>query len=221
MKNQQNKEYFILFYILIITGIYPVFFLPDKIALYFSRYSAVLFHYSIIFIFFGLIPMLVLKFVFKEKLTEYGLNFNNFKAGLKFIIIVLPLLAVLIWLSVKDPAVMSEYPLAKSISQSCRLFLIMEFFYLLYYIGWEFFFRGFTVLGLMKLKKYPLVIPIIIETMASTLLHYSKPTGEIFLSLIAGLILGWTVYKYKTIWFAVCIHFFAGLMMDIFVIIRN
>ncbi|MBU1076356.1 MAG: hypothetical protein KKH98_03635, partial [Spirochaetes bacterium] len=152
MKKYLNKENFILFYTLVITGLYPVFLQPARLSSFCSPLCAVLLHYFLIFVFFGMIPMSILKLVFKEDLKEYGLNFNNRAAGWKFILVVLPVLALLIWLSAGSSEMAEEYPLFKGMARNYKLFFLVEFFYLLYYIGWEFLFRGFIIRGLMKLK---------------------------------------------------------------------
>lgn len=221
MKKYLNKEYILLYYILLITGIYPVLFLPESMPGKLSPYYSVLCHYVAVFLFFGVVPMFIVKFVFHEKIRDYGWNLNNFKTGLRLILIVVPILAVVIWFSAKDPDFVKEYPLAKSINSSWRSLMIMETGYLLYYIGWEFLFRGFIIFGLMSIKKCPLIIPIAIQTLATTLIHFNKPHSEIILALVSGLVLGYYVYKYKTIWFALFIHFAAGIMMDLFILVRN
>ncbi len=211
-------------------GLYPIFFPPDKIeGLYdLSRFYSVIIHYSIVFVFFFIFPAIILKYFYHEKIKEYGMNFNNFSRCLKLVLFLVPILVVLCWFSAKNVKVINEYPLVKNIPKSMPgktfgniyLFLVIELFYFLYYIGWEFLFRGFIVLGLVKCKL-PVLVPIVIQTIASTLLHYNKPETEILMALTAGFILGYFVYKYKTIWFAVLIHFITGLLIDIFVIIRN
>ncbi len=214
------KENRVLIYTTVITGIYPLLMIPAKIRLMFSvtEYYSVMIHYSLVFIFFFIIPAVIVKYAFKEKLTEFGFNFNNVNKGIKFILIVLPVLILSLWLSSSQPAFQKEYPLAKIIMKDYKLFIVMEFFYLLYYIGWEFLFRGFIINGL---KRYGLIFGIAFETSISTILHYTKPGGEIILALIAGFILGYYAYKYRTIWFVVFIHWTVGILMDLFVTLHR
>ena len=218
MNKVLNKENFILLYLTLITGAYPIFFIPSKIQVltHFSRYHSVLFHYFLVFTFFFLVPAILLTYRYHEALSQYGLNFKEKIKGIKFILIVMPLLFVLIFFAAKQPEIINEYPLAKVKVGS--MLLIMELFYLLYYVGWEFLFRGMILFGL---KKYNLIFLLVLSTIPSTLLHYSKPTGEIVLAIVAGFILGYYVYKYKTLWFAILIHWLVGLMTDLIVILRN
>ncbi len=215
-----NKENIILLYLTIITGIYPVFITHDRLMkiLNISSFIAVISHYLLVFFFFFVLPAIIIKFVFKEKLKEYGFNFKNFNKGIKFIIIVLPILVALIWFSSFQKEFQTEYPLSKEVIGVLHKFVIIEIVYLFYYIGWEFLFRGFVLFGLEK--KLGLWLAIMIQTIPSTLLHYTKPSGEIILSLIAGFVLGYYVLKYRSVSFAIIIHWIAGIMMDSFVILH-
>ncbi len=219
-KKHIDDSSIILVYVTIITGLYPLFMLPDKISHIFNlgQFNSVVLHYLSVFVFFFLIPAVIIKFIFHKNLREYGLNFFNLKKGIIFIGIVLPILFVSIWVSSFQSPFQMEYPLAKAIIYNRKLFIVMEFFYLLYYVGWEFLFRGFIIFGL---KKYGILVPIAIETSISTILHYTKPGGEIFLALIAGFLLGYYTYKYKTIWFAVLLHWSVGILMDLFTSINR
>jgi membrane protease YdiL (CAAX protease family) len=223
MKNylQKNKIELILIYVALVTTIYPIFLIPQKIEKYFrlNDFISTIIHYLAVFFLFFVIPSLIIKFKFKENLKCYGFTFENFLKFLKIILIFLPFLIFLIWLSSFQKDFQTEYPLAKSIiSQKSKIFVI-ELFYLLYYIGWEFLFRGFLLFGLEK--KFGEKNAIFIQTIISVLLHYTKPAGEILLALIAGILLGYFVRKYKTIFPAILIHFIAGISMDIFVIFNR
>jgi len=215
----QNRENRVLLYVTLVTALYPIFMTYKKLMSIFSvnSFYGVILHYFSVFIFFFVVPIFILK-LYKEKPGDYGLNFNNFFSGIKIILIFLPIVFVLIWISSYQKDFQVEYPLTKSIICSFKGFVIIESIYLLYYIGWEFLFRGFLLFGLAK--KFGIWIAIMIETIPSTILHYNKPPGEIILAVIGGFILGYYALKYKTIFFAVIIHWAAGLMMDGFVILH-
>lgn len=220
MKIRIGKDNFILFYLMSVTSLYPVLFAPDRVqALWgLARYPAVLIHYSLVFLFFFLFPALVLSLVYKEKLRDFGVNLKARREGLRFIFILLPILFLLVFLSSRSRDFVHEYPLAKVSASATGLIILMEFFYLLYYTGWEFLFRGMVMLGL---KKHPLPVLLALQTIPSVLLHYSKPAGEIILALAAGILLGIFVYKHKTVWFALLLHFLTGVMTDLLVLARN
>jgi membrane protease YdiL (CAAX protease family) len=65
-------------------------------------------------------------------------------------------------------------------------------FYLLYYLGWEFFFRGYMQFGLRRrLGDWNAIL---IQTLASCLLHIGKPDTEIFSSILGGIVWGMVVF---------------------------
>ncbi|MDD5067890.1 MAG: hypothetical protein PHF84_12660, partial [bacterium] len=163
MKKQISKENFILFYLTFVTGLYPVFLTADKIQeiIGLARYTAVLLHYMLVFVFFFLIPASILKYYFHEKLSGCGLNFKNINPGLKFMGLVFPVLVLVLFFSAGNSRIIREYPLAHISKQAYGLLVVMELFYLLYYIGWEFMFRGLVMQGL---KKYSLVLLLVLQT---------------------------------------------------------
>ena len=58
-----------------------------------------------------------------------------------------------------------------------------------YYLGWEFFFRGFMQFGLRgALGDWNAIL---VQTLASCLIHIGKPAGEIYGAIVAGLLWGW------------------------------
>ncbi|MBN1898000.1 MAG: CPBP family intramembrane metalloprotease [Spirochaetes bacterium] len=215
-----HKENIVLLYLALITGIYPVLLTPSSLQKLFilSSFYSVIFHYLGVFLFFFLIPFSLIRWVFHASPGDFGLSFKNFRASSRLILVLLPLLTALIWLSSRHQDFQSEYPLYRGFSSFGIKLLIMEMAYLFYYIGWEFLFRGFV---LFSLEKKGAGLAILVQTIPSTLLHYSKPPGEIILAMVAGIILGYYVLKYRNIAFAIILHFSAGLMMDVFCLING
>ena len=87
---------------------------------------------------------------------------------------------------------------------------------LLYYIAWEFFFRGFILFGLKT--KFGAINAILIQTISSCLVHIGKPEGEIIGSIIVGVIFGVIVLRTRSIWYVVLLHAAIGVLTDLFII---
>ena len=124
----------------------------------------------------GLIPMGIVKWGFREKLSDYGLSFGN-RFTLQSILIFTPLMIVLgYWCTGADYAMV--YPLnplaARAPAGLFRLHLAV--YTLCYYLGWEFMFRGFLLKGL--LPKCGPYAAILIQTLAATMLHFGHPLPE-------------------------------------------
>ena len=124
----------------------------------------------------GLIPMAIVKWGFREKLSDYGLSFGN-RFTLQSILIFTPLMIVLgYWCTGAKYAMV--YPLNPlAVRASVSLFrLHLAVYALCYYLGWEFMFRGFLLKGL--LPKFGPYAAILVQTMAATMLHFGHPLAE-------------------------------------------
>jgi len=117
--------------------------------------------------------------------------------------------------SSKMPDFLAEYPLNKSAGESTFSFLSHAIAYLFYYIGWEIFFRGFMQFGLReKLGDW---FSILVQTLASCLVHIGKPDGEIYGSIIAGIVWGIVAFRAQSILPIILIHWLVGVSLDFFI----
>lgn len=118
------------------------------------------------------------------------------------------------------PSVQAEYPLPGTLMQNQQQ-LIPYFLglFFLYYLPWEFFFRGFLLFGLKE--KYGTVPAILIQTISSCLVHIGKPTPEIIGSIPFGIIFGIIAIRTKNIWIVVLLHAALGIFTDLFIIYQG
>ena len=168
------------------------------------------------FVLLGLIPLLIWLVGFKNKLSDIGLSFGNYKRSLLFIAIGLPVMILLAYISAKNPAFRAEYPLFRGLLTDQSVLPSYLILYGLYYIGWEIFFRGFMLFGLNK--TYGNTAAILIQTIPSCLVHIGKPDAEIFASIVAGIAFGWIALRCRSIWPVFICHWGLGVFLDIFVI---
>jgi len=115
------------------------------------------------------------------------------------------------------PGMAAEYPVAKSALETRTLFTMHAAFYMLYYVGWETFFRGYALFGLAE--RFGAGAAILIQTIPSTLIHTSivasgKPFVETLSAVPAGIFLGWLAMRTGSIWYGLGIHAAAGLLTD-------
>ena len=80
-------------------------------------YSLILYSQNFLFILFGLVPALTVKFAFKETLEGYGVRIGDWKFGLWATIILFPLILLLLLYPASQTAEMrSFYPFDRSIT---------------------------------------------------------------------------------------------------------
>jgi len=163
------------------------------------------------------VPALIMKVGFKESLAELGLSWGDWKLGLKSVAILFPLIALLLILPTSRQAdFQSEYPLYREAGATLSLFIAYEASYGLYYLGWEFFFRGYMLFGLRK--HLGAVNAILVQTIPSTLMHIGKPDGEIFASILAGVVFGIIALRTRSIIYVFLLHWLIGTLLDVLIV---
>jgi membrane protease YdiL (CAAX protease family) len=166
---------------------------------------------------FGLVPLGIVKWGFRERLADYGLCFGIAQRTLRTFVLAAPFVVGIALLIGHNPAFYDVYPLNEAIRPQhtkigIALFVLHSFCYLGYYFGWEFLFRGFVQHGLSE--RYGVLAAILVQTMASTLLHYGHPASELFGALIAGLVWGFVAYRTRSILSGLGQHALLGIVLD-------
>ena len=167
------------------------------------------------FLLLGVIPALIVKFVFHESLASYGVRVGDWAFGLKALLILAPIFIIATYPSSKMPDFLAEYPLNKEAGVSAAAFLHHALTYLLFYLGWEFFFRGFMQFGLRQsLGDWNAIL---VQTALSCILHIGKPSGEIYSSILGALLWGILVFRTRSILYALLLHWLLGVSLDFFI----
>lgn len=165
-------------------------------------------------LFLGIIPLLVVKGVFRESLGSYGVALGDWRYGLKWFLVLAPVFVVSSYLASKEPAFIREYPIDKGVCLTLPSFGSHALRYLCFYLSWEFFFRGFMQSGLEG--RFGTGYAILMQTLASALVHIGKPPGEIYGSILAGLAWGVIVAKSRSLLAVVLMHWLLGVSLDFF-----
>ncbi len=197
------------------------FILPDSanlmpaLADFISRAYQCLFAFT----FFFVIPALIVKLGYKENLAGFGIQIGDGNFGSRFLLIAIPVTLPFIYISSLQADFQQEYPLPLLARESIKYLLIWECFYLFYYIGWEFLFRGYLLFGLQK--KIGACWAILFQTFPSTIIHIGKPEGETLSAIIAGIVFGAVALRTRSILYPLILHYFVGISMDVFSVINS
>jgi membrane protease YdiL (CAAX protease family) len=216
------KEKIVLLYVLFATVIWKCFFTNG------ARLSDNLFWYDFFvgesklisaFIFFGIVPILIVKFVFREKLSDYGLQLGEIIRTVRSFCIALPFIIFIAVTAGNGDLFCDVYPFNVGLRRcnlsselDTKIFVIHSIFYVGYYFGWEFMFRGFIQHGLTD--KCGVGIAILVQTIISVMLHFGHPVQEIFGSICAGLVWGYLAYRSRSIISGFAQHTFLGIILD-------
>jgi membrane protease YdiL (CAAX protease family) len=126
-----------------------------------------------------------------------------------------PLMIALSYVSASDSQFVAEYPIFKGAGASATVFLRHACLYLLYYLGYEMFMRGFVQHGLRD--SFGDWNAILVQTAISCLFHIGKPGGEIFAAIPAGILWGIVVFRSRSLWYVLLVHWLLGISLDYFI----
>lgn len=171
------------------------------------------------FILFFLVPCAIILFVFKSSLAEFGWRVGDWRFGLKFLGLWIILITPILYLNSFMPDFQREYPLVPLEGRGFGWFVLWGLIYLVYYIGWEFLFRGFMQIGLQP--ALGAFYSICVQTIPSTIIHFGKPQGETFSAIVAGVVFGAVALRTRSILWTLLAHFYTGMANDIFCLINR
>ncbi len=166
------------------------------------------------FVLLGLIPALVVKLVFGEPLAGYGVRLGDRPRTFRTMALLGPLFVLGGYIASRDLAVRIEYPLNPSAGSSPGMFAIHAVAYLLFYLGWEFHFRGFLQHGLRASMGDTSAV--LVAVMASCLAHLGKPASETYAAILGGLLWGVLAFRTRSLASGLVQHFLLGISLDWF-----
>lgn len=179
--------------------------------------------YGFLFWFLGdcitllLIPLIIIKYGFREKISSFGVTFGDYRKGVPVTLVFSIPMVVLIWFVSGLPDFSVYYPTLHSAKENWNVFFIFEFGLLIYMFAWEFFWRGFMLFGLESEFGY---YSIFIQMIPFVILHNGKPVLETFGAIAGGIILGVLALRTRSYIYGVIIHFIIIFSLDLFTTIR-
>jgi membrane protease YdiL (CAAX protease family) len=171
------------------------------------------------FVLLLVVPCLWIRLGTRESLADHGLCVGDWRFGLKFLGLGMLVLALPLYANAGSPDFQAEYPLAGIAGRSLRLFLLWELCYLVYYVAWEFFFRGFWQIGLSR--HLGLVAALALQTAVSTIMHIGKPEAETMAAIVAGVVFGLVAVRTRSVLYVILLHWYVGFMTDLFCTLRG
>ena len=175
------------------------------------------------FLLFAVGPVCIVKFLLREKLSDYGVQLGIPLLTLRSFLVMSPFVVLLAYLTSLNAAFFEIYPFnvavrLQHVQVGTTIIVLNAIFYAGYYIGWEMLFRGFLQHGLAPSCGVPTAI--LVQTLASTMLHYGHPGVEVFASIAAGLVWGWLAVRTRSILSGFMQHTLLGIVLDTLLILR-
>ena len=165
------------------------------------------------FIILLIIPLIILKLTEGWKPSDLGLGIAHIKKGILEVEILWLWMLPVLWYAASTPESQKMYPFLKSAETNMMLFFYFELAFLIQFIAWEFFFRGFMLFAFMKDMGHKAVL---ISTLVFAIAHFGKPESETLGAIIAGFILCAIALRNNSIWPGVLLHWQIAMSMDFF-----
>lgn len=174
-----------------------------------------LIHWISCVIFFYIVPPFILiRFVFKEKLSVYGLSLKGAFKDVKIYLLMLCVMIPLVLYFSRTESFQARYPFydLKPGESFYPNLLIWEILYFIQFFALEFFFRGFMLHGTKQRFGF---YSVFVMTIPYCMIHFGKPFPETIAAIIAGVVLGTLSLKSRSIWLGVAIHYSVAITMDL------
>lgn len=169
---------------------------------------------SVVIVFYCIPPFILIKWVFREKWSAYGLSMKGAFTDNKVYLLMLCVMIPLVLFFSRTESFQARYPfydLNKGESFYPNLY-IWEVFYFIQFFALEFFFRGFMLHGTKQRFGFYSVFVMMIPY---CMIHFGKPLPETIAAVIAGIVLGILSLKSRSIWQGVTIHCSVAITMDL------
>jgi len=172
------------------------------------------------FVFLFLLPVLFIALHPRLRLRDFGLGLGDWRfAGKIAAIFCAVMLAAVLAIALFDvKGFLSYYPLYAEKGATgpqpdfLFWFFVLEFCFLLYFIGWEFYFRA---LMLFPLEKYLGGLAAVVGVLPFALVHIGKPVPEVFGSIFAAWLLCILVLRARSFWLCPLLHFAVSFLMNL------
>ena len=199
------------------------------------------------FLFLGLAPAL-LALAFREKPEGLGIKLKVALLHRPLFWLLVPVAAAIGAVGALSPDIRSFYPYSRDLIGRVRdvgigpLLGHFAAYFLLYYIPWEFFFRGFLLFPfalaaerVFAADRRPaadtgetamsrgtvLTVLVLFQTIPSTLLHFGHPLSELAGAVIAGIVFGALAWKTRSIVPGLILHAAIGFGADAFIVLKG
>ncbi len=170
---------------------------------------------GVVTVFYFVLPALAIKFLYRERLSDYGLKAAIEPGFGKLLAACVSVMLPITYLMSLTSGFAEKYPFLRIFNGEPYIgqtLLMWELIYFVQFFGLEFFFRGFLV---HSLKRSLGLYSIFVMTVPYCMIHFSKPPAETLAAIAAGIFLGWLSYKNGSIWLGLILHCVVAFSMDI------
>jgi membrane protease YdiL (CAAX protease family) len=159
------------------------------------------------------VPMLLVRLVFRERLRDYGLKLGSVFADFWVYAVMMAVAWPAIYWASDRPRFLETYPFyrLRPGEGAWPNLVYWEVLYTSQFFAVEFLFRGFLVHGLKhRFGAYAIFVMMVPYCM----LHFTKPLPETLASILGAVALGFMSLRTRSIWMGTAIHVTVAWSMD-------
>jgi uncharacterized protein len=156
--------------------------------------------------------VLYLKIVEHRRLAQAGVTWGQPRVWLRWLVPMAVLVLPAVLMATRVPSVHAAYPRLAQARTQTWLLVPSTLAFAAFGLGWEFFFRGFLLMGL---ARYFRGWAILLQAIPCTLLHLGKPCPEVLASFPAALVLGAMAFRTGSIVPAWLLHLLVALVANL------
>ena len=165
------------------------------------------------------IPMLWIRFCFKQRLRDYGWTLAIARKHWWIYGAMLLIMAPVVVIAANQPSFLAVYPFFRGAASAPLIAIVVwELAYLTQFLALEFFFRGVLAIGLGQSMGR---LAVWVAALPYCMIHYHKPLPEALSAIVAGIILGELAQRTRSIAGGVLAHSSVAFTMDMLALGRR
>lgn len=168
--------------------------------------------YGATFVLLFVTAFLISLYVDKHKPKELGMGLGDWRFGLRWSAIFLGIMLPVVFAVSFTDTFANKYPLSRGARETLEAFLVWEALSFLYFIGWEYYFRGYL---LFSLHKYIGAVAVLVPMIPFTILHSSKPLPEALGAIFVAELLCLFALRARSFWYGMFVHWTINTSMDV------
>ncbi len=164
------------------------------------------------------VPLALLLWLKPRHRVSFGAG--NWRVGLTLTVGLGLVMTFLMYLGSGDQSLQQTYPWPGAwAGQSALTFAAWGGLYALYYVAFEFFYRGFLVTVLRE--HWGLAAAVWTQVLLSTMIHLGKPISETLSAFPAGFLFAFLALRTRSLLWPILLHLTIGLATDYFSLIQQ
>jgi membrane protease YdiL (CAAX protease family) len=176
------------------------------------------------------LPVAIVAAMPGRRIREFGLGLGDWRFGVRAAALLYAAMLPVLALASFRANFIDYYPMngwvrgeiqlyaAGGASGHLLAFVMYELAYAAYFVGWEFFHRGFLTIGLEPALGWYAVFVVAIPF---GLLHVGKPMPEAYGAIVASLVLGWLAIRTRSSWYGFALHAAIAMTMDALAVLHQ